>query len=174
MNFSTTLPAIILIVIAHPTAAAQQSRPPYFEARQSSDVHALLERNGYRVEQDGILWLIAPDNTRVQLNTFGNQAGISGLRVSAWFSIGQSSAAIEQALYYERTNPLASVAFYFTDEFRTVQLQRDIEFGPGRTEANILANVRLLFGLIPHFEASLAESDPELAAFWYGAEENDQ
>lgn len=162
------------MVLGYPNAAAQQPQSNYFEAQQSSDVHALLERSGYRIEQDGILWLIAPDGTRVQLNTFGNQAGISGLRVSAWFSIGQSSAAIEQALYYERTNPLASVTFYFTDEFRVVQLQRDIEFGPGRTEANIIANVQLLFGLIPHFEASLAGSDPELAAFWYGAEESGQ
>jgi len=174
LNTHTTLSAIVFMVLANPTAAAQQPQPIYFEAQHSSDVHAFLERNGYRVEQDGILWLIAPDGTRVQLNTFGNQGGISGLRVSAWYSIGQSSAAIEQALYYERTNPLASVAFYFTEEFRVVQLQRDIEFGPGRTEANIISNVQLLFGLIPHFEASLAESDPELAAFWYGAVESGQ
>lgn len=174
MKYFFALFAFALTALSYPAADAQQPITSYFEAQRSSDVHALLERNGYRVEQDGILWLIAPDNTRVQLNTFGNETGISGLRVSAWFSIGQSSAAIEQAPYYERTNPLASVAFYFTDEFRMVQLQRDIEFGPGRTEANIIANVQLLFGLIPHFEASLAGSDPELAAFWYGAGEIDQ
>lgn len=146
----------------------------YFEAQRSSDVYELLQRYGYVIEQDVVLWLISPDGTRVQLYTFGDQSSISGFRLSAWFSIRNSSAAAESALYYEQTNPLASVAFDFRGDVNFVYLQRDVQFGPGRTEENIIANVQLLFGLIPHFEASLAESDPELAAFWYSIEESGQ
>lgn len=139
----------------------------YFSVDSCKEIPPFYEKNGYAVSDDIVTWLIAPDGIQVRLLYAQSNSGkCNGIRLETWWFIKKGSAALEAAYYYESTNPLASITVEHTNEKILIELQRDIEIGPGRTEENILANTSLIFKLIPYFQNSLIQADPSLPEWW--------
>lgn len=166
MHTLTGIASALLGIVAMPIAEAAIDESAYFQAENPEQIYDLLRLNGYRIEDDNGVILYSVDGTRTQLVIFTDDTRVHGIRLNAWFNIQNSQAAEQAAAYYEQTNPLASISIVRYEDFTAIALQRDIFFGDGVTPANILSNVALLYSIIPSFQASLAASDPELAAFW--------
>tara|TARA_A100001391_G_scaffold127189_3_gene86986 strand:+ start:48 stop:563 length:516 start_codon:yes stop_codon:yes gene_type:complete len=159
------------ILLALAIAAMSSAQPPHEYAEPTeSELLSLFSNAGYEFETtaNGFRWMIHPNGTRVSFLPYGHsdQQGVSAIRLGAMFLVWESSAAREAADYYESTNPLASVATLETEEGIVLVLQRDIMYLRHRTPENILANTSILFQLIPVFQSSIADSDPELAQRW--------
>lgn len=171
---SKIIASAIIATLPAPIAGAALEESAYFQAENPEQVYDLLRLNGYRVEDDNGVSLYSVDGTRTQLIIFTDDTRVRGIRLNAWFNIQYSQAAEQAADYYEQTNPLSSISIVRYEDFTAIALQRDIFFGSGVTPANVLSNVALLYSIIPHFQSSLAASDPELAAFWSAPAEANQ
>lgn len=174
MHVLTSIASGLIGIIATPNAEAATEESTYFQAESPEQVYDLLRLNGYRIEDENGVSLYSADGTRTQLIVFTDETSVRGIRLNAWFNIQKSQAAEHAADYYEQTNPLSSISIVRYEDFTAIALQRDIFFGSGVTPVNILSNVALLYSLIPHFQSSLAASDPELAAFWSAPAEANQ
>lgn len=156
--------SFLMTAIAHSSPALAEE---YFSVDSCKDIPPFYESNGYTVSEGGVTWLIAPNRTRVRLSYAQGEAGeCNGIRLEAMWLIKNGSEALQAAYYYEATNPLASIVVQNFDGNYVIFLQRDIEFGPGRTKANILVNTDLLFQLVPYFQESLVQADPSLSEWW--------
>lgn len=167
-SLRTGLAAGLLCLAGAANAAAQE----WFAPDGPEGVLSFLESEGYTIEEDQALWVVAPDGNRALIDFFQTSTGgMAGFRVSALIMIWDSEPAHEVALFYEETTPLASIAVQTIEGESLVRLQRDILFGSGRTPENVARNVELLFQLLPYFETALVEADPTLAARWTGEAE---
>ena len=152
------------------TSAAEARAADYFEPSSRADVYTLLISAGYTIDQsqENWTWLVAPDGTRFHVVFFSQPGGaITGMRLNAWYFLSQSEAAIGAALYYEQTNPQASVSMMQSEDGEFVLAAvRDIGFSPGRTPENILRIIDMHRQLVLLIQDSLGDADPELKALW--------
>lgn len=157
--------AILTALTIGPAVSAQSAQTPDTLAAMFTDA-------GYRFEttESGFRWLIHADGTRVSFTEYSHpdHPGVWSIRLSAMFLVWDSSAALDGAHNFERTNALASVARLDMEDGAILMLQRDIVFLSERTPENILGSASLLFQQIPVFQQAIEQSDPELARRWSG------
>jgi hypothetical protein len=146
--------------------------------QSATELAALFEAHGYSVAtgEESLIWLIAADGTRVVMTPLSDRGETccSGVRLEALWLVGDSVAARQIALDYERTNFLATLAITRAEAGTIIHLQRDILLARERSPANVVANAGLLFQLIPYFQSALVEADPALNAYWASLQESGQ
>jgi hypothetical protein len=162
--------AVAILAFASPMAWAQP-RTELIRSLDGNSLSQLLQVAGFapRREQEGG-FIVSRENGGpelwVRLMHCDGQGVCSYLRIRGVWLIGDRQSARAAVEGYDRTVPIAFVAVIGEGDQTTAHAGRDVWLTPGRTTANLVAELQFSSDMAVAMTQALEAADPEIRAFW--------
>lgn len=163
------------LVLQHPPVAAQPAGPDQVSGElmysiSPEEMEVLLDEVGLVVVQKTrpLQWVLLVSGRVTAVLTFvGCKEGrCEGAKVRAAWPLGQRPLALAAVKSYERSVPIAHVDLVRAASGMLLLVGRDIWMLPGRTAANVAAQLAHVEVLAQSMTQHLESSDPGIAEFW--------
>jgi len=150
--------------------AGARAEAPLLQSLHESELRQLLDEAGLRVlrQQNGGLIAARPGGPEVWvgLSACDSRGRCRFLRLRGLWPIGARPAAREAAERFDQATPVAFVAVEQRLGGAVVLAGRDLWLQPGRTRANLRAELQLSEELLAQVTQALLRADPDLQGYW--------
>jgi hypothetical protein len=130
----------------------------------------LLNEGGFAVleKPDPLRWIVrSPSGFTMTLDFIGcPEHRCGGVRLRAIWPLGHRPRALATVKYYEQSVAIAHVSLVSKPDGFYLLVGRDIWIAPGRTAANVAAQLTFTDTLAGSMTQSLREKDPGISEFW--------
>lgn len=134
------------------------------------ELEPLLEEVGYAVvgKPKPLQWVLLSASRYTMVLTFAGckEGRCEGARVRAAWPLGQRPLALAAVKSYERSVPIALVDLVQGASGMLLLVGRDVWMLPGRTAANVAAQLAHVDVLARSMTQHLESSDPGITGFW--------
>lgn len=160
--------AALLIGVALSASGEARAQTPEELVRSldTAQLEDLLAGAGFKILMQDTEGLQVSDGKswpmRVSLEACENKT-CSYLKLRTRFTMKYSKVVAEAADFYERTVPIAFVALETNKGVMSVDVGRDVFVAPGRTRANLEAELGIAVQIADAFRASMIKANPRLA-----------
>lgn len=174
-NLAATVAFALLAALPGRPTAAQAGSPDEVsgELMYSISPHEMLQllnEGGFAVldKPNPLRWVVRSPSGYTMMLTFGDcpEDRCGGVQLRAIWPLGHRPRALAAVKSYEQSVAIAQVSLVSKPDGIYLLVGRDIWITPGRTAANVAAQLIFTDTLAGSMTKSLREKDPGISEFW--------